>query len=63
MAEYTKTVRDFTDRSKDKDFVDPQAAIGYANTLLRQGHKVKIYDYRPPRRYIDHVAEHEEDYR
>lgn len=60
---YTKTVRDFTDRANDKHFVDPAEAVAYANDLLRQGHKAKIYDYKPPRSYIDHVIENEGDYR
>ncbi len=57
---YKWTVHDFTDKSKRRHFVHktgPQGAVEYANALLAKGHRVKIFPYSPPRRYIDIVAE------
>jgi hypothetical protein len=57
---YQWTVIDFTDRSQTKHFVQKTGkagAVAYVNSLLRAGHKAKIYPYREPRRYVDIVAE------
>ncbi len=54
---YTHTVMCWTDKTLRKSFEGIEAATAYANELLRAGHKVKIYPYRPPRRYVDIVAE------
>lgn len=35
----------------------------YANDLLRQGHQVRLRDYKPAKSYVDHVAENEDKYR
>jgi hypothetical protein len=54
---YNHTVLCFTDKTKTKYFVELTEATTYANKLLRAGHKCKIYPYRPPRRYVDILAE------
>lgn len=55
--QYTHTVHVWTNKALRKHFAGIEAATAYANDLLKQGHKVKIYPYRPVRRYIDIVAE------
>lgn len=59
MAErgYTHTVYCFDDKELTKHFIGVQAAAKYANELLRQKYKVKIYQYRKSKSYIDYVAE------
>lgn len=54
---YTHTVHCYTDRTRRRHFEGIEAATAYANDLLRQGEKAKIFPYRPPRRYVDIVAE------
>jgi hypothetical protein len=54
---YTHTVHCFDDKSLRKHFVGIEATTEYANKLLMQNHKVKIYLYRPQRRYVDILAE------
>jgi hypothetical protein len=56
-TEYKYTVHCFTDKTKRAHFLDVQDAIRYANKLLRAGEKAIIYPYRPPRRYVDILAE------
>lgn len=54
---YTHTVHCFDDKAKRRHFKGIEAATRYANELLAEGHKVKIYPYGPPKKYIDYVAE------
>lgn len=54
---FTHTVLCFTDKGKRKNFTNKQEAIDYANSLLREGHKCKVYPYRPPKKYIDIMLE------
>lgn len=61
--QYTHTVVCFTEDNKRYDCASHQQAIDKANALLRLGHRCKIYPYRPPRRYVDFVAENEDLYR
>ena len=58
-----KTVHCFDDKRLRAHFMTVEKASAYANDLIRAGHQVKIYDYRRPKTYIDHLAEHEQDYR
>lgn len=60
---YTHTVHDFTDKSRRKHCTSLAEATDYANDLLRQGHQVKIYDYKPARRYVDVLAERGPDFK
>lgn len=60
---YTKTVWCNSDRAKTRHFVNPATASAYANDLLRQGHQVRLRDYKPAKSYVDHVAENEDKYR
>jgi len=60
---YTKTVWCNSDRKLTKHFVDSAAAIAYANELSRQGEKVALRDYKPPKRPVDYIAENEDKYR
>jgi hypothetical protein len=58
MAEQlTHTVHCYSDKSKRKHFTSKQEAVTYANSLLSQGLKARIFPYSPPRRYIDILAE------
>lgn len=60
VPKYTKTVRCFSDRTKDAHFETVEAAAKYANDLIRAGlHQVKIYPYSPPKRPVDYIAEEE----
>lgn len=54
---FAYTVHCFTDKRKTQHFRNIGEAVGYANRLLSYGFQCKIYDYRPPRKYIDIVAE------
>jgi hypothetical protein len=54
---YTHTVHCFDDKLLRKHFAGIEAATEYANELLGQGYKVKIYPYRQPRKYIDILVE------
>lgn len=54
---YTHTVRCFDQKDLTKPFTNIKQATKYANQLLRDGHKIKIYPYREPKRYIDYLAE------
>lgn len=56
-AQYTHTVHCYDDKSLRKHFEGVEAAATYANTLARQRHKVKIFPYTPPRKYIDYLVE------
>jgi hypothetical protein len=58
---YTKTVFCQDDKSLTRHFVDLQEAINYANTLLAAGHQARLRDYRPPRKYVDILAERGRD--
>lgn len=57
------TVHCFDDKSLRKHFEQKGQAVTYANDLLSQGHKAKLFTYSQPKRYIDHIAENEELYR
>lgn len=57
QPDYKFTVHCNTDKSKRRHFVSQAEAVAYANDLLRSNHKVRIFPYRPPRRYIDILAE------
>ena len=52
---YTHTVHCFDDKSLRRHFVGVEAATAYANDLLRGGHKVKIFPYKPFSR-VDFMA-------
>ena len=54
---FTHTVYCFNNKKLTKNFTDGGPAYDYAIRLLRLGHKCKIYPYRPPRRYVDILAE------
>lgn len=58
---YTKTVFCQDDKSLTRHFVDPQEAVTYVNQLLRAGHRARLRDYRPPRKYVDILAERGKD--
>jgi hypothetical protein len=58
---YTKSVICYDDKSLTRHFVDPQEAVTYANTLLAAGHRARLRDYRPPRKYVDILAERGRD--
>lgn len=63
MAEQlTHTVHCYSDKSKrkhftSKHFTSKQEAVTYANSLLSQGLKARIFPYSPPKKYIDILAE------
>jgi hypothetical protein len=62
MAEQlTHTVHCYSDKSKRKHFTSKQEAVTYAvtyaNSLLSQGLKARIFPYSPPKKYIDILAE------
>jgi hypothetical protein len=54
---FTHTVHCFDDKTLRKHFAGIEAATEYANKLLEQGHKVRIYPYKPARRYVDILVE------
>lgn len=60
--EFTHTVHDYTDKTKRKHFKGIEQATVYANELLRAGHKVKIFSYSLPKRYVDIVVARGRDY-
>ncbi len=53
----THTVHCFSNKELTKHFPNIRDAAKYANNLLAKKHQIKIYPYRPPRNYIDIVAE------
>ena len=55
--DFTLTVYCFTDKEKTAHFHALNAATSYANKLLKQKHKCKIYTYRESKSRIDYVAE------
>lgn len=55
-VKFTHTVHCFDDKSLRKHFEGIEAATEYANKLLREKHRVRIFPYTPPRRYVDIVA-------
>lgn len=57
---FTHTVHCFTDKTLRKNLPGLHLAIRYANKLLQSGHQVKIYQYRPPKKYIDYLIEQEQ---
>lgn len=61
--EFTHTVHCFDDRSLRKHFAGIEKATKYANKLLSQGHKVKLYPYKAVKKRIDYIAENPEAYR
>lgn len=46
LKPFTLTVHCFDDKTLRKNFRRKKDAINYANDLLAQGHKVKIFPYR-----------------
>ena len=60
--QYKHTVRCFSDRSLDAHFEQMKDAIEHVNGLLAQGYKAKLYPFRPPKRYVDFLAENEEQF-
>lgn len=58
---YTETVFCQDDKSLTCHFVDPQEAVTYVNALLRAGHQARLRDYKPPRKYVDILAERGRD--
>lgn len=61
-SSYTHTVHCYDNKSLRQHFVSLGKATQYANSLLANGHKVKIFPYTPSRRYIDIVAERGPDF-
>jgi hypothetical protein len=57
-VKYVKTVYDNTD-GKRHDFKSLAVAVSFANKLSRQGHKVRMVDYKPSKSYIDYLIEDE----
>ena len=55
--DFTHTVVCFTDANRREHFYNIGDAAKYANNLLRQGHKCKIYAYRQPMRPVDYDAQ------
>jgi len=53
---YNYTVRCFDDKSLTQHFVSITKATNYANQLLVDGHKCRIYPYRK-RTYLDVLEE------
>ncbi len=60
MQEFKYTVHCFDDKKLRKHFTNKREAIVYANQLLAAGHKIKLFDYTQPKRYIDYLAEQEQ---
>lgn len=54
---FTHTVYCFSNSARTKNFTDRDAAIKYANSLLKQKEMCKLYPYRPLRSYVDILAE------
>ena len=59
---YTHTVHCFTDKSKRRHFTSKEDAVDYANRLLADGEKCKIYPYKKTSR-IDYIANHPEEFK
>lgn len=59
--QFTKTVLCTDNKSLTKHFATQAEAVDYANELLAAGHKVRIVDYRPPKKYVDYLAERGKD--
>jgi len=57
MNDYNYTVRCFDDKSLTQHFVSITDSTNYANELLLNGHKCRIYPYRKPRTYLDVLEE------
>ena len=60
---YNHRVVCFTDKSLSVDFEHMKDAVEHVNELLAQGHKAKIYPWSPRKKYIDYIAENEEQFR
>ena len=58
QPEFTHTVFDNSNNER-YDFRSFDEARLAANRLLAAGHNVRLTRYRPPRRYIDYLAEQE----
>lgn len=56
-GQYLYTVHCFTDKAKRRHFSYLDQATAYANQLLKEGEKCKLYPYREQRSYVDVVAE------
>lgn len=54
--DFTHTVVCFSDANARQHFYNVSDAAAYANDLLRQGKKCKIYQYRVPMRPVDYAA-------
>lgn len=54
--DFTHTVVCFSDANARQHFYNVIDAAAYANELLRQGKKCKIYAYRQPMRPVDYAA-------
>ena len=54
--DFTHTVVCFSDANARQNFYNIKDAVTYANSLLRQGKKCKIYAYRQPMRPVDYAA-------
>lgn len=54
--DFTHTVVCFSDGNARQNFYNVFDAAAYANELLRQGKKCKIYPYRQPMRPVDYDA-------
>lgn len=57
FPEPTKVVWCNSDRTLTRSFVEPAAAIEYANRLLRLGHRALIRNWKPRKRQIDRMVE------
>ena len=55
--DFKHTVRCFDDKSLTKHFTSVSEATAYANELLLDGHKCRVYPYRKPRTYLDILEE------
>jgi hypothetical protein len=55
-ADFTHTVVCFSDANARRHFTSISDAVDYANGLLRQQKKCKIYAYRQPMRPVDYAA-------
>jgi hypothetical protein len=60
-TKFTHTVMCFTDKDLSAHFSDVTQATPYINDLLSQGHKAKLYPYRPKKSQMDYFMEQMEE--